>query len=44
MNTGYRMDKILDVHIITDEDINNKDSFAIKINHPIDPAIPLKIS
>ena len=44
MNTGYKMDKILDVHIITDEDINNKDSFAIKINHPADPAIPLKIS
>ena len=44
MNTGYKMDRILDVHIITDEDIKNKDSFAIKINHPVDPAIPLKIS
>lgn len=44
MRSGYKMDKILDVHIITDEDIRNKDSFAIKINHPVDPAIPLKIS
>ena len=44
MNTGYRLDKILDVHIITDEDIKNKDSFAIKINHPVDPAISLKTS
>ncbi|MGI6085285.1 MAG: PEP/pyruvate-binding domain-containing protein [Acetivibrionales bacterium] len=44
MNTGYRIDKLLDYHIITDEDIKNKDSFAIKINHPVDPAIPLKIS
>lgn len=44
MKSGYRMDKMLDVHIITDEDIRNKDSFAIKINHPVDPAIPLKIS
>ena len=44
MNTGYRMDKILDIHIITDEDIKNKDSFAIKINHPVDPAISLKTS
>ncbi len=44
MNTGYRMDKILDVHIITDEDIKNKDSFAIKIDHPVDPAISLKTS
>lgn len=44
MKSGYKMDKILDVHIITDEDIKNKDSFAIKINHPVDPAIPLNIS
>jgi len=44
MNTGYRMEKMLDVHIITDEDIKNRDSFAIKINHPVDPAIPLKTS
>lgn len=44
MNTGYRLDKMLDVHIVTDEDINNRDSFAIKINHPVDPAISLKTS
>jgi len=44
MQSGYKMDRILDVHIVTDEDIRNKDSFAIKINHPVDPAIPLKLS
>ncbi len=44
MNTGYRMNKILDVHIVTDEDIKNKDSFAIKIDHPVDPAISFKTS
>lgn len=38
MKTGYRMDKMLDVHLVTDEDIRNKDSFALKINHVSEPA------
>lgn len=38
MKTGYRMHQMLDIHIITDEDIRNKDSFAIKIDHPTEPA------
>lgn len=43
MKTGYNMKKLLDVHIITNEDIKNKSSFAIRINHAVDPAQPLKI-
>lgn len=43
MKTGYRMDNMLDIHIITDDDIRNGNSFAIKINHPTDPARPLKM-
>ncbi len=38
MKTGYQMDKMLDIHIVTDEDIHNKNSFAIKINHITEPA------
>lgn len=41
LKTGYRMNKILDVHIVTDEDIQNKNSFAVKINHATEPAQPL---
>lgn len=43
MKTGYNMKRLLDVHIITNEDIQNKTSFAIKINNAVDPAQPLKI-
>lgn len=46
LRTGYKVDKLLDVHIITDEDIENKTSFAIKIGAVTDAAkeLPLKIS
>lgn len=43
MKTGYRMDKMLDAHVITDEDIQNRNSFAIKINHASEPAQPLSM-
>jgi len=43
LRTGYRSDGLLDVHIITDEDIANKTSFAAKIGAVTDPARPLKI-
>ena len=44
LKTGYKVDSILDIHIITDEDIANKDSYAIKIGAITDAAreIPLK--
>ncbi len=41
LRTGYKTDGLLDVHIITDEDIKKRDSFAIKIGAVSDPARPL---
>jgi predicted nucleotidyltransferase len=38
LRTGYRVDGLLDVHIITDEDIARKDSYASKIGAVTDPA------
>jgi len=43
LETGYRMNGLLDVHIVTDEDIKNKTSFAIQINMATEPASPLKM-
>ena len=41
--TGYLSDGLLDVHIITDEDIAKKTAFAVKIGAITDPAQPLKL-
>ena len=43
MRTGYKSGGLLDVHIITDEDISKKTSYAVKIGATTDPAqeIPL---
>ncbi len=41
LKTGYRTGGLLDVHIITDEDIASRSSFAVKINAVTDPARPL---
>lgn len=38
LRTGYKVKNILDVKIITDEDIANKDSFAVKIGAITDAA------
>ncbi len=43
MRTGYRSEGLLDVHIVTDEDIEKKTSYAAKIGAVTDPARPLKI-
>ncbi|MEN6334867.1 MAG: hypothetical protein ABFE01_11445, partial [Phycisphaerales bacterium] len=43
LRTGYRAGGLLDVHLVTDEDIANKTSFAVKINAPSDPAQPLPL-
>lgn len=40
---GYRTDRLLDVHLITDEDIARRDSFAIKIGAITDAARPLPL-
>jgi predicted nucleotidyltransferase len=43
LRTGYKSDGLLDVHIITDEDIRKRSSYAIKIGAISDPARPLPV-
>ncbi|MGI6298414.1 MAG: PEP/pyruvate-binding domain-containing protein [Saccharofermentanales bacterium] len=43
LKTGYETNGLLDVHYITDQDIKDKSSFAIKINSPYDPAYRLRV-
>jgi len=44
LRTGYRTDGLLDVHIVTDRDIEERSSFAVKIDAITDPArkLPLR--
>ncbi len=42
LRTGYLDDRLLDVHIITDDDISKKTSFAVKIGAVTDPALRLR--
>ena len=37
LRTGRKSDGLLDIHIVTDEDLRNKTSFATKINAVTDP-------
>ena len=41
LKTGYRTDGLLDVHIVTDDDIARRTSYAAKIGAVTDPARPL---
>lgn len=44
LRTGYMVDKLLDVRIITDNDIKENTSYALKINSVVDyPATPLRV-
>jgi hypothetical protein len=43
LRTGHHIRQLLDVHIVTDEDIHNKTSYAIKIGAVNDPARPLNM-
>jgi len=43
LRTGYRCDGLLDVHIVTDDDIAHGSSFALKINAVSDAARPLPL-
>ncbi len=43
LRTGYKTDGLLDIHIISDHDILEKDSFAIKIGAVTDAAKLLKV-
>lgn len=41
--TGYKSDGLLDVHLVTDEDIKRKTSYAVKIGAVTDAAKPLPL-
>jgi len=43
LRTGYKSEGLLDVHIVTDEDIAKKTSYAVKIGAVTDPARPLRM-
>jgi len=43
LRTGYRSGGLLDFHVITDEDIAKKTSYAVKINAVTDAARPLRM-
>lgn len=43
LRTGYRCDGLLDVHLVTDDDIRQKTSYASKIDAITDPAKPLRL-
>jgi pyruvate,water dikinase len=43
LRTGYRTGGLLDVHIITDEEVESRTSYAVKIGAVTDPARPLKM-
>ena len=46
LRTGYRSEALLDVHLVTDKDIAERSSFAVKIDAITDPArkLPMKES
>ncbi len=43
LQTGYRSGGLLDIHLVTDEDIAMKTSFAVKIGAVTDAARPLEM-
>jgi len=43
LKTGYELSTLLDVHIITDKDISDKTSYAVKIGAVTDSARELKL-
>jgi pyruvate,water dikinase len=43
VRSGYRSGGLLDVHLVTDGDIENKTSYAVKIGAVTDAARELKL-
>jgi hypothetical protein len=43
LRTGTQTDGLLDIHIVTDEDIKKRTSYALKIGATHDPARPLRM-
>ncbi|MBN2789049.1 MAG: nucleotidyltransferase domain-containing protein [Candidatus Delongbacteria bacterium] len=44
LNTGYKLENILDIHIINNDDIKTKSSYAMKISAVSDAARPLFVN
>ncbi len=44
LRTGYKTDGLLDIHIVTDEDIKKRTSYAVKIGAVTDAARPLALN
>lgn len=44
LRTGSKTDALLDVHIVTDQDIQNGNCYAAKIGSTSDPALPLTMA
>ena len=43
LRTGYKSDGLLDVHLVTDEDIKKRTSYAVKIGAATDAARPIPL-
>ncbi len=43
LQTGHDADLLLDIHVVTDEDVRAGNSFAIKMTSAVDPAAPLRL-
>ena len=43
LRTGYRARRLLDVHVVTDDDIARRTSFAVKIGAVTDPALEIPL-
>jgi len=43
MKTGYRTKGLIDLHLVTDEDIRNKTSFGVMIGNHTNRATPIKL-
>ncbi|MBZ0264822.1 nucleotidyltransferase domain-containing protein [bacterium] len=44
LRTGYRAEELLDVHLVTDSDIEHRSSYAVKIGAVTDAAREIKVS
>ncbi|HHW92312.1 MAG TPA: hypothetical protein GX735_06445, partial [Firmicutes bacterium] len=42
LHTGYDAGRLLDYHLVTDEDIANRNSYALKIASTVDPVEKLR--
>jgi predicted nucleotidyltransferase len=43
LKTGHKTDGLINAHLITDQDIRNRTSYAVKIGAITDPALPIPL-